>query len=93
MPWSSSTLVSEKMFRTSSSTTSTCLLGEHGVGVVQPLEHAALLLRQACLDAVQEQGRLVQQSLGRLHVLHDDRLGELLQTRLLLRGSAPSRCR
>ena len=61
------------------------LAREHRVGVVQPLEHPALLLRQLRLHAVQEQRGLVEQPLRRLHILHDDRLRELPQLRLLRR--------
>ena len=60
------------------------LAGEHRVGVVQPLEHAPLLLGKPRLHAVEEERRLVEQTLRRLDVLDDDRLGELLEPRLLL---------
>ena len=85
MPWSSSTLVSAKMLRTSSSTTSTLLPAKTAVGAVQLLEHPALLLRQLRLDAVQEQRGLVEQPLGRTHILDDDRLGVPAELRLLRR--------
>ena len=64
------------MLRTSSSTTSTFLPASTGSVVVQLLEHLPLGLGQVGLDAVQEQRGLVQQPLGRLHVLDDDGLGE-----------------
>ena len=48
---------------------------QHLVRAVQPLEHLLLLLRQVGDDAVQEQRRLVEQPLGRLHVLEHDALG------------------
>ena len=66
MPWRSSTLVSAKMLRTSSSTTSTFLSAQHVVACVQLLDHALLGLRQARHDAMQEQRGLVEQALGRL---------------------------
>ena len=48
---------------------------QHLLGVVQPFQHGLLLRGQVGDDAVQEQGGLVQQPLGRLHVLEDDALG------------------
>ena len=59
---------------------------QHFVGAVQPLEHRLLLRRQVGDDAVQEQRRLVEQPLGRLHVLQDDALGHRLELRLLVGG-------
>ena len=53
------------MLRTSSSTISTFLPGEHRVGLVELLQHLPLLLGQVGLDAVQEQRGLVEQALGR----------------------------
>ena len=47
------------------------------------VQHAPLLLRQVLLDAVQEERRLVEQAIGRLHVLDDDRLRDAPQLRLL----------
>src|SRR5690242_6846601 len=60
------------------------LAGEDGVGVVQALEHAPLVLRQLRFDSVQEQRRLVEQTFRTLHVLDDDRVSETAQPRLLL---------
>ena len=54
------------------------------VRAVQPLEHRLLLRRQVGDHAVQEQRRLVQQPLGRLHVLEDDALGHRLELGLLV---------
>ena len=56
---------------------------EHRLGAVQLLEHAPLRLRQPRLDAVEEERRLVEQPLRRARVLDDDRLGVLLEPRLL----------
>ena len=56
---------------------------EHRLGAVELLEHAPLRLRQPRLDAVEEERRLVEQPLRRARVLDDDRLGVLLQPRLL----------
>ena len=49
---------------------------QHVVRAVQPLEHLPLRLRQVGDDAVQEQRGLVEQPLGRLHVLEHDALGD-----------------
>src|SRR5213596_1505580 len=77
MPWSSSMLVSEKMLRTSSSTTR-MLFRHYGIGVVQVLEHLPFLLGELRFDPVEEERGLIEQTLRRLHVLHDDRLRVLL---------------
>ena len=76
----SSTLVSAKMLRMSSSTISTCLPGEQR----RPTGAAArsmlpLGFGQVGLDAVEEERRLVEQALRRAHVLDDDRLGQPLE--------------
>src|SRR5437868_10831552 len=60
------------------------LTGEYGIGVMQPLEHSPLLLRELRLHAVQEQRGLVEQALRTLHVLDDDRIGEAPEPRLLV---------
>src|SRR6266513_1738234 len=58
---------------------------------MEMLEHLPLLLGKLGFDAVGEQRRLVEQTLGRLHVLEDDRLRVLpdlcffLRTELLTR--------
>ena len=44
---------------------------------MQLLEHAPLLLRKLALDAVEEEGRLVEQPFRRARVLDDDRVREL----------------
>ena len=80
----SSTLVSAKMLRMSSSTISALRPASDGIVLVQLLEHLALLGRQAALDAVQEQRGLVEQPVRRLHVLDDDRFGQPPQLGLLL---------
>ena len=84
MPRRSSTLLSAKMLRTSSSTTSTDLADQVLVGAVQPLEHVLLLRRQVGDHAVQEQRRLVEQPLGRLDALDHDAAGQRVQLRVLL---------
>ena len=86
MPRASSALVSANTLRTSSSTIRTLLPVEHGVGVVQLLEHPPALGRQRRLGPVQEQRRLVEQPLRRARVLDDDRLGVALEPRLLAAG-------
>ena len=49
-------------------------VAQHLVRAVQPLEQLPLRLRQVRHDAVQEERGLVEQPLGRLHVLEDDAL-------------------
>ena len=65
MPLDSSTLVSAKTFRTSSSTMRIFLLLEHLVARMQLLQHPALFLRELALDAVQKERGLVEEPLGR----------------------------
>jgi hypothetical protein len=77
--WFSSTEVSAKMLRASSSTTSTLRPAQHLRRVVQAVQHGLLLGRQLGDHAVQEQRRLVQQPLGRAHVLEHDALGQRVQ--------------
>ena len=85
----SSTVVSAKMLRTSSSIDQDLLSGQRIVGVVAHREHAALGLGQARHAAVQEQRGLVEQALGRARILHDHalrqapQLGDLLAAELL----------
>ena len=86
MPRRSSTLDSAKMLRTSSSTTSTFLPMQVLVGAVQPLERLALGLGQVGDHAMQEQRRLVEQAIGRLHALDHDAAREHAQARILLGG-------
>ena len=69
------------MLRASSSTTSTLRPRSTSLRAVQPLEHRLLLRRQVGDDAVQEQRGLVEQPLGRLHVLQHDALGHRLEPR------------
>ena len=59
---------------------------QHLVRAVQPLEHLPLRLGQVGDDAVQEQRGLVEQPLGRLHVLEHDALGHRLA------AAPPRRC-
>ena len=66
-------------------------VAQHLVRAVQPLEQLLLGFGQIGHDAVQEQRRLVEQPLGRLHVLEHDALGHGLEPRLLLGASAPCR--
>ena len=65
MPWRSSRLLSAKMLRTSSSTTSTLRPLQRLVAVVQLLDHALLGFGQVGDDPVQEQRRLIEQPLRR----------------------------
>ena len=91
MPWRSSTLVSAKMLRASSSTTSTVCADEVFVGAVQPLEHPLLVRRQVGDDAVQEQRGLVEQPLGRFDALDDDAARHRVQACVFLGATAPCR--
>jgi hypothetical protein len=50
---------------------------------VQLLDHLALLGRKRRFDPVQEQGRLVEQTLGGADVFHDDRVGVFTELRLV----------
>ena len=83
MPRRSSTLLSAKMLRASSSTSSTVLADQVLVGAVQPLQHALLLGRQVGDHAVQEQRRLVEQPLGRFDALDHDAARHGVQLRIL----------
>ena len=78
-------LDSAKMFRASSSTSSTVRPIKILVRPVQPFEHALLVLRQIGDDAVQEQGRLVEQTLRRLDAFHHDAARHGVKLRILLR--------
>ena len=53
---------------------------EHVVGVVHAFEHLLLFRRQIGDNAVQEQGRLVEQTLGGLNILKHDTLGHGLDS-------------
>ena len=59
---------------------------QHFVRAVQPLEHLPLGFRQVGDDAMEEQRRLVEQPLRRLHVLQHDALRHRSQPRLLVGG-------
>jgi hypothetical protein len=59
---------------------------EDFVGAVKPFEHQLFLDRQLGHDAMQEQGGLVEQPLGRLDVFEDDALGHALEPRLVVAG-------
>jgi hypothetical protein len=61
------------------------LSGHDRIGVMQMLEHLPLLLGQLGLDAMEEERGLVEQTLGRLHILQDDRLRVFLDPCLVLR--------
>ena len=67
------------------------LPGQRRVGFGQTPQHLPLRIGQVRLDAMEEQRRLVQQALGRTHVLHDDRLGEHAQLYLLVAGQLLAR--
>ena len=86
MSWFSSSEVSAKMLRASSSTTSTLRPRRTSLEPCSRSSICLLLRRQVGDDAVQEQRGLVQQPLGRLHVLEHDALGHRLEPRLLLGG-------
>ena len=88
MPRRSSTLLSAKMLRASSSTSSTVRPTRSSSELVQPLQHALLLRRQVGDDAVQEQRGLVEQPLGRFDALHHDAARHGVQLRVLLGATA-----
>ncbi len=50
--------------------------GQRGIVLVQVREHPALLRRKVPFHPVQEQRRLVEEAVRRLHVLDDDCLGQ-----------------
>ena len=85
----SSSVVRAKMLRASSSTTSTLRPARIAFESCSRSSICCLSCRQVGDHPMQEQSRLVQQSLGRLHVLEDDALGDLFQSRLLLDRTAP----
>jgi len=64
-------LVNAKMFRMSSSTDPRLPAGRRRIAAVQLVEQPLFVRRQRALHPVQEQRRLVEQSLGRLDVLDD----------------------
>ena len=74
-------LVSAKMLRMSSSTTSAFLPLRVGSVRMQLVEQPLLLGRQRAFHPVQEQRGFVEQALGRLHVLDDNRLRQLPELR------------
>ena len=82
MPWRSSRLVSAKMLRTSSSTTSTLRPCSGSSLWCRRLDHLLLGRRQVGDHAMQEQRGLVEQALGRSHALEHDALGLLAQLAL-----------
>ena len=83
MLWRSSRLLSAKMLRMSSSTTSTLRPVQRLIALMQGLDHLLLGLGQVGDDPMQEQGRLIEQPLGRAHALEHDALGVLAQLALL----------
>ena len=72
MPRRSSTLLSAKMLRASSSTSSAVLPDQILVRAVEPLQHALLFRRQIGHHAVQEQRRFVEQPLRQFDALDHD---------------------
>ncbi len=84
--WFSSTVVRAKMLRASSSTTSTLRPRRTSLEPCSRSSICCFSVGQVGDDAVQEQRRLVEQPLGRLHVLEHDALGHRLELRLLLGG-------
>ena len=55
------------------------------VGAMQPLKHALLLRRKIRNHAMQEERRLIQQTLRRLNVLYDNAARQCPQPRILIR--------
>ena len=84
MPRRSSTLLSAKMLRTSSSTTSTFLPTRSSSERCSRSSICLLLGRQVGDHAVQEERGLVEQPLGRLDALDHDAARERVQPRVLL---------
>ena len=83
-PGSRARVVSAKMLRASSSTTSTLRPRSTSFEPCSRSSICRLALGQVGDDAVQEQRGLVEQPLGRLHVLEHDALGHRSQPRLLV---------
>ncbi len=84
--WFSSSVVSAKMLRASSSTTSTLRPRSTSLEAWRRLEHLLLGLGQVGDHAVQEERRLVEEPFRRLHVLEQDALRQPAQPLLLLAG-------
>ncbi len=86
----SSRLLSAKILRMSSSTTSTLRPFSGSSLSCRCLDHLLLGRRQVGDHPVQEQRRLIQQPLRRAHALEHDALGALAQLRLLGLGQLPA---
>ena len=92
-PFCSSALVSAKMLRTSSSTSSTLRPSNTFSRLRAVLQHGLALGRQLRFDLVQEQRDLVEQPLGRARALDDDGARVLVAAALLPRASGCARYR
>ena len=84
MPRRSSTLLSAKMLRASSSTSSTVRSTRSSSELFEPLQHALLFGRQVGHDAMQEQRGLVEQPLGRFDAFDHDAARHGVEVGILL---------
>src|SRR5262249_39800767 len=59
------------------------------VGAVEPLEHALLFRRKVCYDAVEEERRLIEQTLGRFDAFHHDAARHRMEPGVLFGAELP----
>ena len=91
MPLRSSMLLSAKMLRVSSSTSSAVFPTRSSSDRCNRSYHLLLLRRQIGHDAVQEQRGLIQQPFGRFHAFDDNASRHGVQLRILFGRQLPSR--